>query len=167
MRLPLGTLVRDPTPRECGVPVSYDWQGARYEWRSTLDVGSCVALDVERLDTPRPKALVPSGWTNATFLAAWTQAEVMCKILGIPILIWIKTNPLQVVCCNRWIRGGETGQSACWTYSGICRPAGIAFTCGYLLPQRTTSSGQSQMPGKSPPAARPASQSNPGGPMHD
>ena len=139
MRYPWGALVRNPQPPRQGVPAAYDWRDTRYEWRSTLDQGRRLALDVERLDTPQPEGLVSSGWTKVAFLTAWTRAEVLCKLLGIPILCWVKMNGLSPVSLGQAMRANEPRDIECWTLSGICESDSIAYTCGFALRDRTSS----------------------------
>jgi hypothetical protein len=132
-RLLCGCIVQDPTLRQRGVPASYDWTGVRYEWRTASDGPRRLALDVERLDTPRPDCLVPRGWTTDSFLAAWTRAEVIAKLLGVPVLVRVKRHPLGTADLGRWYEEGEDSDRRCRVYTDVDRSAAVVFSCGWVV----------------------------------
>lgn len=119
------------------MPASYDWTGIRYEWRVPSAIGGPLALDVERLDTPRPENLVPPGWNTADFLAAWTRAEVLAKLLDTPVALWIKANPFRWAGSDRWFETVPTAVGPCRVFTGIDRPAAIVLSCGWRVGERT------------------------------
>lgn len=139
-RVPWGTLARDPKSRVHGVPASYDWKGVRYEWHAPFDRRGRLALDVERLDTPRPEGLVPPEWTTIEFLATWTRAEVMAKLLEMPVPVWLRANPLAKTALNRLSQVTAPTGSHCRVFTDVDRSAGIAFSCGWVMPVRAESS---------------------------
>jgi hypothetical protein len=135
VQFPWGHIVRDPRPLGRGRPAAYDWRGVRYEWHPSLDARVRKAFDVERLDTPRPQVLIPKGWDTVTFLSAWTRAEATCKLLDMPILLWLRANPLRAVVPDAWMQGGNPWSSRCWTYTGLCRSASVVYTFGVEFPE--------------------------------
>lgn len=128
LKFPWGRVVRSPEHPSPIVPVSYDWRGVRYEWRNGPAVSSGEAFDVERLDTPRPRGVVPSGWDMIAFLAAWTRAEVVCKLTGVPVLLWLKINGLKAGRMNGWALENEPGQI--WTCTAVDLDRAAVYSFG-------------------------------------
>lgn len=112
------------------LPRSYDWQGNAIAWQPSF-VSEKYALDIERLDTPLPDTLVPSCMEPVGFLAAWTRAEAIAKLCGIPIIIYIKKQPLVKPVMEEIVNNSEYAHAPCVTYSGLWPEKQIVFTCAW------------------------------------
>jgi len=139
VRFPWGEVLVGPRAPDQTAPASYDWRGTRYEWHPAVHPRLTAALDVERLDTPRPDRLVPKGWDMVRFLAAWTRAEAMCKLLDVPIALWLRANLLETVETGAWIRGEGLWNRRCWTNTRLCRSKAVVCTFG-IANLKTTNS---------------------------
>ena len=69
---------------------AYDWRGQAFRWQPSLASCQRTAFDAERLDTPLPELLKPSGMTACEFFASWTRAEALAKYFDVPILAWLR-----------------------------------------------------------------------------
>ncbi len=112
------------------LPASHDWRGTRYEWEPTFVEGQ-AALDVERLDTPLP-AIVPGELVGNEFWAAWTRAEALCKLFNVPILHWIRTQPLAVPAFQAATLAMPDTHPNCRTYTGFWAEKNLMFTCAWI-----------------------------------
>ncbi|BDZ58894.1 hypothetical protein FB554_2090 [Barrientosiimonas humi] len=88
----VGQGFRDTHPR---LPRSYLADGRVVAWDVTPPPGWSVAVDAELegqqlSDLVRRRAGLPVGTGQAQTLVAWTQAEVMAKLLDVPILLRLK-----------------------------------------------------------------------------
>lgn len=79
-----------PVFKQYNYPKSYDFLGNSYFWITNFKSAS---LDVEHIDTPIDALL--KNRVESEFLEKWTQAESFCKILDIPIMIYLKNFGLE------------------------------------------------------------------------
>ncbi len=114
-------------------PASYDWRGLRYEWHPTRWITGHTAFDVESQHTPPPLVLIPQAYSLTEFLAAWTQAEVLSKLFGTPILHWIRTKRIKTPPLGVVVPFME-GSHPCWTFTDFWGERSLFFTCGWRLP---------------------------------
>jgi len=55
----------------------------------------------------------------------------MCKLRDVPILLWVKTNPLQIIDFDVWVKARGSSSVLSWTFSGVCRSGAIVYTFGF------------------------------------
>lgn len=65
-------------------------------WLPSAPPGIAFALDAELADRPVPSALSRwSGGLGATdFWGPWTRVETCCKLLDVPVAVWLRRHGL-------------------------------------------------------------------------
>ncbi|WP_027346616.1 hypothetical protein [Hamadaea tsunoensis] len=67
--------------------------GRRLGWHGPVPSGSVLAIDAEISAAPVPPALARRFGTDR-FWERWTRSEALCKLAGVPILVWLETHGL-------------------------------------------------------------------------
>lgn len=89
-------------------------------WYGTPPPGWRLAIDAEVSDAPVPPALA-ARFGPVSFWTRWTRAESMCKVLGVPIAVWLRRHGLGVPA--RFPGVWRTLTLADLTVSVACMPA--------------------------------------------
>lgn len=95
-----------------GALVSHDARNRTLVWRPGPAMrNGRAACDLESCARPVPaicRALLP-GSSALEFLAAWTATEVVAKLLGVPIMTWIRAHGLVACPPRRAMRHAHGG----------------------------------------------------------
>ena len=89
-----------PAVRTPGAPGarSHLADGRVVSWSPPLQRGLRVAVDAEIADQPVPPALARRFGIDrpGLFWPCWTAVEVACKVLDVPIMVWLSQHGLRV-----------------------------------------------------------------------
>jgi hypothetical protein len=80
----------------CRSPRTYLADGRRICWHRQAPDGWRLAVDAERASQPVPPSLGNRVATTSPsdFWPAWTRTEVVCKLLDVPVLVWLTLHGL-------------------------------------------------------------------------
>lgn len=82
----------------CNFPRTYLADGRRICWHREAPEGWLLAVDAELTTQPVPPSLGNRIATTspADFWRAWTRTEVVCKLLDVPVLVWLTLHGFHV-----------------------------------------------------------------------
>lgn len=80
----------------CPSPRTYLADGRRICWHRPEPYGWRLAVDAELTTQPVPPSLDNRVATDSPsqFWRAWTRTEVVCKLLDVPVLVWLTRHGL-------------------------------------------------------------------------